>query len=79
MVSNRKLTYLSNKTQYRKLSFLCKQTRKFLISELFKSFEEILHINKTDIEIILQEIPKENFAFRGISGDEAILDYNLNE
>ena len=55
-----------------------KDTKKALINELFKQIEKQLGISSVDIEIIIKEQPAHCFGFRGITGDEAKLNYKIN-
>jgi phenylpyruvate tautomerase PptA (4-oxalocrotonate tautomerase family) len=52
-------------------------TRKALIKTLFRRIEADLGISPIDVEIIITEQPPENWGFRGMTGDEADIDYNL--
>jgi len=45
---------------------------------LFTSIEEQLGIDPIDVEITLYEVPACNWGFRGITGDNAKLDYDIN-
>lgn len=55
-----------------------KNSKKELIKLLFQWFKEFLHIDPIDLEIIITEQPVENWGFRGMSGDEAQLNYKIN-
>lgn len=48
-----------------------------LIHRLFEQFEEQLGVKPVDLEIILQDSPPENWGFRGMTGAEARLDYQI--
>jgi len=52
--------------------------RKKLIHTLFKNIESQLKINPVDVEITISESPACNWGFRGVTGDEAKLDYKIN-
>ena len=52
-----------------------KQTKKQLIATLFQRIEETMHIEPVDLEVILYDQPAYHFGFRGMTGDEAVLDY----
>jgi len=52
--------------------------RKRLIHLLFERIESELGIDPVDVEVVILESPRENFGFRGMTGDEAKLDYDLN-
>ncbi|OIO74068.1 MAG: tautomerase family protein [Zetaproteobacteria bacterium CG1_02_53_45] len=54
------------------------ETQKALIKELFKQFEQQLGIAPVDVEITIQEQPPHCWGFRGITGDEARLNYTVN-
>ena len=55
-----------------------KETKKALIKSLFEHIEQELGISSIDIEITIQEQPSHCWGFRGITGDEAKLNYNVN-
>ena len=55
-----------------------KETLKALIKDLFKNIEEKLNISPADIEITINEQPAHCWGFRGITGDEAKLNYKVN-
>jgi len=55
-----------------------KETKKALIKSLFERIEKELGISPIDIEITIQEQPPHCWGFRGITGDEANLNYNVN-
>ncbi|MBT4139281.1 MAG: tautomerase family protein [Candidatus Latescibacteria bacterium] len=52
--------------------------RKRLIHLLFERIELELGISPIDVEIIIFESPACNFGFRGMTGDEAQLDYKID-
>lgn len=54
------------------------ETKKLLIRNLFDSFESELGIEPVDLEITITEQPACNWGFRGITGDEAKLNYKVN-
>ena len=54
------------------------ETKKLLIKTLFKKIHTELHIQTNDIEICIIESPASNWGFRGMSGDEIALNYNIN-
>ncbi len=54
------------------------EVRKKLIRLLFKRIEENLGIAPIDLEITLFETPAGNWGFRGMTGDEARLDYRID-
>jgi len=54
-----------------------KQTKKQLITTLFQRIEETLHIVPIDLEVIIFDQPAHHFGFRGMTGDEAMLDYSV--
>ena len=55
-----------------------KDTQKALIKDLFKNIEKELKISPVDIEITIKEQPPHCWGFRGITGDEAKLNYKVN-
>ena len=54
-----------------------KETMKKLIALLFENIRKELGIKSVDIEILIQEAPAYHFGFRGMSGDEMLLDYKV--
>jgi len=54
-----------------------KETIKKLIKSLFTEIESQLGIPPIDIEITIKEQPAHCWGFRGITGDEAQLDYKI--
>jgi len=54
-----------------------KETKKRLITLLFEHIEKELGIQSVDVEILIQEAPGYHFGFRGMSGDEILLDYKV--
>lgn len=54
------------------------ETKKKLIKEMFKSFENHLGISPVDLEITITEQPPYQWGFRGMTGDEAKLNYKIN-
>ena len=55
-----------------------KNTKKELIKSLFERIEKQLGISPVDIEITINEQPSHCWGFRGITGDEAKLNYKVN-
>jgi phenylpyruvate tautomerase PptA (4-oxalocrotonate tautomerase family) len=53
------------------------ETRKQLIRRIYERVEQEVGISPVDLEIELIESPPENWGFRGLHGDEAVLDYNV--
>ena len=53
------------------------ETKKRLIKMLFEKIEERLNIEPNEIEICIQESPASNWGFRGMTGDEILLDYKV--
>lgn len=51
--------------------------RKTLIHSLFRDIEAQLNISPVDVEITIFESPAENWGFRGMTGDEANLNYSI--
>lgn len=54
-----------------------RETKKKLIKSLFENIEKTLQISPKDIEICILESPASNWGFRGMTGDEITLDYNI--
>jgi phenylpyruvate tautomerase PptA (4-oxalocrotonate tautomerase family) len=54
------------------------ETKKALIKTIFQKIEADLGIKPVDIEITIQEQPPHCWGFRGITGDEAQLNYAVN-
>ena len=55
-----------------------KATLKGLIKSLFAEIEKGLGISPIDVEITIKEQPAHCWGFRGLTGDEAILDYKVD-
>jgi len=55
-----------------------KDTLKLLIKTLFKEIEEQVDIAPVDVEITIKEQPAHCWGFRGMTGDEAKLNYKVN-
>ena len=53
------------------------QTKKALIKRLFAVLEAEVHLAPVDVEITIQEQPLHCWGFRGMTGDEARLDYEV--
>ena len=53
-------------------------TKKKLIRLLFDNIQEKVGIAHQDIEICIYESPACNWGFRGMHGDEVILNYKIN-
>lgn len=53
------------------------EARKLLIHTLFSKIEKYAGISPVDVEIMITEMPGCNFGFRGMTGDEAVLDYKV--
>ncbi len=54
------------------------KTQKELIKEIFRRVESKIAISPIDIEITIKEQPAHCWGFRGITGDEAKLNYKIN-
>jgi len=54
-----------------------KETKKRLIQLLFERILKECEIQSVDIEILIQEAPAYQFGFRGMTGDEMLLDYKV--
>lgn len=55
-----------------------KETQKALIKMLFEQLEEQLGFAPMNLEITIHEQPAHCWGFRGITGDEARLNYKIN-
>ena len=53
------------------------ETKKWLIALLFERIRKEIGIPSVDIEIVIQEVPAYQFGFRGMTGDEMLLDYKV--
>jgi len=53
------------------------ETKKKLIRLLFERIRKELGMQAVDIEIVIQEAPAYQFGFRGMTGDEMLLDYKV--
>jgi phenylpyruvate tautomerase PptA (4-oxalocrotonate tautomerase family) len=53
------------------------ETKKNLIKLLFENIENDLNISSIDIEICIFESPASNWGFRGMTGDEIKLTYEV--
>jgi hypothetical protein len=53
-------------------------TQKELIKEIFRRIEGDIGISPIDVEITIKEQPAHCWGFRGITGDEAKLNYKIN-
>jgi phenylpyruvate tautomerase PptA (4-oxalocrotonate tautomerase family) len=54
------------------------EAKKMLIRLLFERFEKQLGIQPQDVEVTIFETPKSNWGFRGLPGDEHVLDYKVD-
>ncbi len=54
------------------------EAKKRLIHLLFERIESGLDIAPVDVEVTISEAPACNWGFRGITGDEAQLDYKVD-
>ena len=54
------------------------ETKKKLIRLLFNRIQEKVGITHQDIEICIYEAPACNWGFRGMHGDEVMLNYKIN-
>ncbi len=54
------------------------EAKKNLYNLIFEHFDKQLGIGSTDVEITLFETPMHNWGIRGVSGDELLLNYNVN-
>ena len=53
------------------------ETKKQLIKRLFQEIELKVGISSHDVEICIQEAPASHWGFRGMTGDEVMLDYKV--
>jgi len=53
-------------------------TLKALIKRLFRDIEQEVGLAPADVEITILEQPAHCWGFRGMTGDEAQLDYQIN-
>lgn len=54
------------------------ETKKKLIKLLFERLQSEMGIDPIDVEITIMESPAGNWGFRGLTGDEATLNYKIN-
>jgi hypothetical protein len=54
------------------------EARKRLIKLLFGRIESTVGVKPIDVEITISESPACNWSFRGMTGDEASLDYKID-
>ena len=54
------------------------EAKKYLIHLLFERIDTKVGISPIDVEITISEAPACNWGFRGITGDEAKLNYMIN-
>jgi phenylpyruvate tautomerase PptA (4-oxalocrotonate tautomerase family) len=54
------------------------ETQKALIKSLFSEITDQLGIKPVDVEITIKEQPPHCWGFRGMTGDEAKLNYKIN-
>ena len=55
------------------------ETKKAFIRAVFQRLERAVGISPQDVEITIQESPKENWGIRGRSGDELVLNYTVEK
>ncbi|MCC7119587.1 MAG: tautomerase family protein [Anaerolineales bacterium] len=53
------------------------EKKRLLIHLLFKRAEQVLQLSPNDLEITITETPKSNWGFRGQTGDEIQLNYQV--
>ncbi len=53
------------------------ETKKSLIKSLFQNIHQELQFDTNDLEICIIESPASNWGFRGMSGDEIKLNYEV--
>jgi hypothetical protein len=54
------------------------EAKKTLIRLMFERFQSRLAISPTDLEMTIFETPKHNWGFRGLPGDEHVLNYKVD-
>jgi phenylpyruvate tautomerase PptA (4-oxalocrotonate tautomerase family) len=54
------------------------EAKKRLIKLLFQRIESAVGVDPINIEITISESPSSNWGFRGMTGDEASLDYKVD-
>ncbi|GAB3505571.1 tautomerase family protein [Spirosoma knui] len=54
------------------------ETKKKLIHMLYERVGDQIGLSVTDLEICILESPPSNWGFRGMTGDEISLNYNIN-
>jgi len=54
------------------------EAKKALIRLLFERFAAVLGIGPQDVEITIFETPMQNWGFRGLPGDEHVLNYKVD-
>ena len=54
------------------------EAKRRLIHLLFERIESEVGISSVDVEITISESPASNWGFRGVTGDEATLNYKVN-
>jgi hypothetical protein len=53
------------------------EAKKTLIRLLFERFQSELGLSSTDLEMTIFETPRHNWGFRGLPGDEHLLNYKV--
>jgi len=53
------------------------EAKKTLIRLLFERFQSELGVSSTDLEMTIFETPRHNWGFRGLPGDEHLLNYKV--
>ncbi len=54
------------------------EAKKRLIKLLFQRIESVVGVDPINVEITISESPASNWGFRGMTGDEASLDYRVD-
>jgi phenylpyruvate tautomerase PptA (4-oxalocrotonate tautomerase family) len=54
------------------------EAKKRLIKLLFQRIESVVGVDPINVEITISESPASNWGFRGMTGDEASLDYKVD-
>ena len=56
-----------------------KETKKALVQALFRGLSRDVGLAPQDVEVVILEAPGENWGFRGLCGDEAVLPYQVQK
>ena len=53
------------------------EAKKALMRLMFERFEQVLQVSPMDLEMTIFETPKHDWGFRGLPGDEHVLNYKV--